>query len=349
MTATTTATTATTTNAAPRVAEDLNGALRALFDDDPHLYLLGEDIADPYGGAFKVTKGLTGEHPERVLATPLSEGAIVGMAGGLALCGESAIAEIMFGDFATLCFDPLVNFAAKSVSMYGHRVPMRLVVRCPVGGNRGYGPTHSQSPQKHFIGVPGLSLFEMSPLHDNHTVLTHMLSLGEPCVFFEDKTLYARRMVTGRAVDDLFEVRYLGGAGRWAEVGVAGEEGGDCLLIAAGGMVHRALGAMRELLLEDEICCRLLVPSRLHPFDTGPPVAAFTDGAHIAVVEEGAAGGTWGSEVAARLHDELWGRLRRPVGLVSSRDSVIPAAPHLERQVLVQQDTIRDAVRRAVR
>ncbi len=332
-----------------RVADNLNEALHALFAADPHLFLLGEDVVDPYGGAFKITKGLSGAHPDRVLATPLSEGGIVGVAGGLALAGDTAIAEMMFSDFATLCFDQLVNFASKSVSMYGRRIPMRLVVRCPVGGNRGYGPTHSQSPQKHFIGVPNLALFELSPFHDNHAVLARMIERAEPCVFFEEKSLYPQRMFTGGVVDDLFTFAPLAGPGDWARISVGGEEDYDCLLIAPGGLARRCLGAMRELLMEDEISCQLLVPSQLYPFEAGPVVEEFAAGARIVVVEEGVAGGTWGTEVAAHLHDRLWSQLREPVRLVCSRDSVIPAAPHLEREVLVQQDTIRDAVRRTVR
>src|SRR5439155_1315828 len=150
-----------------RVADNLNGALHRLFERDPRVYLLGEDLLDPYGGAFKISRGLSDRYPDRVLATPLSEGGFVGVANGLALCGDKAIVEIMFGDFIALSFDQIVNFATKSVSMYGRTLPLHLVVRCPVGGNRGYGPTHSQSPQKHFIGVPHLGLYELSPFHYN--------------------------------------------------------------------------------------------------------------------------------------------------------------------------------------
>ncbi|MFC7644147.1 hypothetical protein ACFQX6_28000 [Streptosporangium lutulentum] len=146
-----------------RVAENLNAALHGLLDDDPTAYLLGEDILDPYGGAFKVTKGLSTRFPGRVIGTPISEGALTGVAAYLALTGNTAVAEIMFGDFVALAFDQLCNFASKSVSMYGRRLPLRMVVRCPTGGGRGYGPTHSQSLQKHFVGMPGLSLYEMSP------------------------------------------------------------------------------------------------------------------------------------------------------------------------------------------
>ena len=172
-----------------RISQNLNQALYDLLSDDPDLYVLGEDIADPYGGAFKVTRGLTTRFPDRVLTTPLSEGSLVGIAAGLALGGQRAIVEMMFGNFVALAFDQIVNFASKSVSMYGRRVSMPVVVRCPVGGGRGYGPTHSQSLQKHFVGVPGLSLYEMSPFH-NRPLLREVLARGEPAMFFEDKALY---------------------------------------------------------------------------------------------------------------------------------------------------------------
>jgi pyruvate/2-oxoglutarate/acetoin dehydrogenase E1 component len=177
-----------------RVAENLNAALNGVLAGDPGAHLLGEDIADPYGGAFKVTRGLSDRYPDRVLTTPISEAGITGVACGLALCGDTAVVEMMFGDFVALAFDPLVNLAAKSVSMYGARRPVRLVVRCPSGGGRGYGPTHSQSLMKHFLGVPGLSVYELSPFHDCLGVFEEMLALGEPCLFVEDKVTYTRPM-----------------------------------------------------------------------------------------------------------------------------------------------------------
>ncbi|MET7289746.1 transketolase C-terminal domain-containing protein [Streptomyces sp. NPDC005573] len=328
-----------------RVVENLNSALHEHLRADSRLYVLGEDIADPYGGAFKVTRGLSDAHPDRVITTPISENGIVGVAAGLAMTGDAAIVEIMFGDFAALAFDQILNFASKSVSMYGRPHPMRLIVRCPSGGGRGYGPTHSQSLLKHFIGIPGLSLFELSPFHDNRTVLERMLALREPCVFIEDKVLYTRRTAADGRVDDLFDYDFLGARDTApAQVYADADGDTDCLLIAPGGMAERALSAMRDLLLRHEISCRLVVPSRLYPVETEPLVNAARRASYVCVVEESTAGGTWGAEVAHVLHERLWGRLDRPVRLVHSADSVIPAAVHLERQVLVQADTIRDAV-----
>lgn len=330
-----------------RVSENLNQALHDLLTDDPGLYLLGEDIADPYGGAFKVTKGLTTRFPDRVLTTPLSEGGLVGVAAGLALAGQSAIVEIMFGDFVALAFDQIVNFASKSVSMYGRQVPMPVVVRCPVGGGRGYGPTHSQSLQKHFVGVPGLSLYEMSPFHDNCLLLRDILRRGEPAMFFEDKSLYGRRMFTNGAVDKLFsyDLAIPGVARVFAEQA----DVADCVMIAPGGVAQKAMKAARSLLLEEEISSVVIVPSRLYPFQLEPLLPTLRQADLICIAEEGTAGGTWGSEVAQQIHSELWDSLRRPVTLVNSECSVIPTSEHLEKQVLIQDTTIRDAIVEALR
>ncbi len=318
-----------------RAGENLNAALAGVLADDPRAYLLGEDITDPYGGAFKVTRGLSTRFPGRVLSTPISENAITGVAAGLALAGDTAIVEIMFGDFVALAFDQIVNFASKSVAMYGTTVPMRLVVRCPSGGGRGYGPTHSQSLMKHFIGVPHLALYEMSPFHDAAAVFTDMLHRGEPCVFFEDKVLYTRAMF------EVPEPLQWTCDGNVAQVGWGGTP--DCVIIAPGGVAHRAMAAMRSLMLDREINCLLVVPSRLYPFDVDVP-----DVGAIFVVEESTAGGTWGSEVAHRLHTERWSRLRRPVTLIHSRDSIVPTAGHLEDEMLVSGATIHDTIAAAL-
>ncbi|MFF0316878.1 alpha-ketoacid dehydrogenase subunit beta [Micromonospora sp. NPDC005252] len=333
---------------AERVVENLNQALHALLADDPALTVLGEDLVDPYGGAFKVTRGLSTRWPERVLSTPLSEGGIVGVAGGLALAGQSAIVEIMFSDFVALAFDQILNFASKSTAMYGRRVPMRLVVRCPTGGNRGYGPTHSQSPLKHFIGIPGLSVHEVSPFHDNRAVLAGMLATGRPGLLFEDKVLYTTRMYADGVVDELFRYDLIGPDADVARVRVDEEEQVDCVLVVPGGLAARAVSVARELLLRDDIVCQVLVPSRLWPLDTDTLLPPIARAGRVVVAEESTAGGTWGAELAQVVHRRLWGSLRAPVRLVHSADSVIPTAAHLERTVLVQDTDIRQAVKEVV-
>lgn len=331
---------------AERVVDNLNGALHKLFADDPGLVLLGEDVLDPYGGAFKVCAGLSSAHPDRVISTPISENGIMGVANGLALCGDRVLVEVMFGDFVTLCFDQIVNVAAKSVSMYGRPLPMPVVVRCPTGGNRGYGPTHSQSPQKHFLGVPDLLLYEMSPLHDNLTVLRRMFDQGKPCVFFENKPTYTEHARTPGPIDDLFALEFVDAERNWARVTSDGSTG-RCVLIAGGGLVSRALAAARKLLLEHEIDVTVLCPAQLYPCDVEPVLADVAAAAHVFVVEESTPGGTWADEVAQAIHARSWATLGGPVRTILSRDSVIPTARHLERQVIVQADDIVERIREA--
>jgi pyruvate/2-oxoglutarate/acetoin dehydrogenase E1 component len=330
-----------------RVADNLNRALHAAFDRDPRVCLLGEDILDPYGGAFKIAKGLSTRYPDRVITTPISEAGVVGVAGGLALCGERPIVEVMFGDFIALAFDPILNFLTKSVAMYGHRVPMHVVLRCPVGGNRGYGPTHSQSPHKHLIGIPHLALFELSPFHDNTVLVETLLSRGEPCVLFENKVLYTERMHTGGVVDDLFSYELDGPGDRYARVFVDDPDDFDVVVIAPGGLTSRVVAAARDLLLRYELRCHIVIPAQLYPFDLAPLIPTLDRARLVCLVEEGTAGGTWSAEVAAGIYEALWGRLANPVLRVHSRDSVIPAARHLEEDVLVQTATIVDAIAEA--
>ena len=172
----------------PTVLERLNDGLQHVMEIDDRVYLLGEDILDPYGGAFKVTRGLSTRFPERVLTTPISEAAITGIANGMALRGLHPVVEIMFGDFVTLIADQLINHASKFRWMYNDQVRVPLVVRTPMGGRRGYGPTHSQSLEKLFMGVPGLRVLAPNCLSDPASLLESAILQEEgPIVFVEHK------------------------------------------------------------------------------------------------------------------------------------------------------------------
>ena len=331
-----------------RVVENLNRGLHDVLASDPRTVLIGEDILDPYGGAFKASKGLSSKFPDRVLTTPLSEGAIVGLACGLAFCGDRPIVEIMFGDFMALAFDQVLNMASKSVTMYGRRVSLPMVIRCPTGGNRAYGPTHSQSLQKHFIGIPNLHLFELSAFHDSGRLLTRLLGLDHPCVLFEDKTLYGQRVHSGGEVDDLFSFEFLDPDAGIARVFSKDFTGASCVIIAPGGLAQRSLIAARRLFIDHEIECEVLVPSRLYPLDLAPMLSSLRSVEQVFLVEESVAGGTWGAEVAQKIYEALWGELKNPIRSIHSRDSIIPSAAHLEKDVIVQADDIYETIMTAV-
>ena len=148
----------------PTVLDSLNSALHQAFSDNKTVFLLGEDVLDPYGGAFKVTRGLSTQFPHRVLTTPISEAGFVGVATGMALRGLRPVVEIMFGDFISLIADQIINHLTKFRWMYNDQVSVPLVIRSPMGGRRGYGPTHSQTLEKLFLGIPCLKVIAPAAL-----------------------------------------------------------------------------------------------------------------------------------------------------------------------------------------
>jgi len=136
------------------ISKKINQALKKCFEADKNLLMIGEDIIDPYGGAFKITQNLSSQFPDRVLSTPISEAAIIGFAAGRSSQGKKTIAEIMFGDFFGLAYDQFLNVISKYQSMYGEKIEMPLTVRMPIGPGGGYGPTHSQEVSQYLSNIP---------------------------------------------------------------------------------------------------------------------------------------------------------------------------------------------------
>ena len=179
---------------AERCVHELNSALHELFERRDDVYLIGEDLLDPYGGAFKVSQGLSTRWPSRVITTPISEASLVGVTAGMAIRGLRPILEIMFGDFIALGYDQIVNGVSKFREMYDDQVEVPLVVRLPMGGGRGYGPTHSQSLEKTLIGVPNVAVVAMSEFHNVGGLLTAAVEDAEPVFFVENKLMYGRAL-----------------------------------------------------------------------------------------------------------------------------------------------------------
>ncbi len=188
------------------ILESLNRGLRTCLEESDQVYVIGEDVLDPYGGAFKVTRGLSTDYPERVITTPVSEAGIVGVGVGMALRGLYPVIEIMFGDFISLTVDQLINHAAKFRWMSNDQVRVPLVVRTPMGGRRGYGPTHSQSLEKHLLGAPGLRVVAATALGDAGDLLRKVvLEDDDPVLFLEHKALYAKQIIIHDELSD-FEI-----------------------------------------------------------------------------------------------------------------------------------------------
>lgn len=330
-------------------ARALGGALRQALESDPRVVVLGEDILDPYGGAFKVTRGLSTDFPTRVRTTPVSEAAIAGVSGGLALAGFRPIAEIMFGDFLALCFDQIVNHIAKYGSMYDGAATCPVVIRTPSGGGRGYGPTHSQSLEKHFLGVPHLRVVAGSLWHDPVTVFEKFLADDSPVLHVEHKLLYPLHVATDGEPNGA-AISQDGSRGFPPTVSIRLVPREECSLtvVAYGYQAELTRRVLERLAIEEELFGELLVPAQLSPIDWAPIERSVAVTGNVLTVEEGPGGWSWGTEVAAELGSRLFGHLRQAPSVLASARDVIPSAPNREAETLVGERQIDQAVREAV-
>ena len=286
---------------ADTVLDRLNQALYSAMENDGRVFLLGEDILDPYGGAFKVTRGLSTKFPERVLTTPISESAIVGMANGMAMRGLRPVVEIMFGDFVTLIADQLINHAAKFRWMYNDNVRVPIVVRAPMGGHRGYGPTHSQSLEKMFLGIPGLKVVAPNTLGDPGELLEAAIADDDPILFVEHKLLYTRPLLeSGQGELTEFEIKQSGKAYPNYILRIPNHI--PQLTIATYGYnFELARAAALDLLMEHEIYTEIVLFSQLSPFDLEPLFDSLQKTRKLLTIEEGTQSLGWGAEVIARV------------------------------------------------
>jgi pyruvate/2-oxoglutarate/acetoin dehydrogenase E1 component len=329
------------------VLASLNAALRAAMVADQRVVVLGEDVLDPYGGAFKVTRGLSGEFPDRVLATPISEAGIVAAATGLALRGLRPVVEIMFGDFLFLAGDQIVNHAAKYRAMFNDQVRVPLVVRTPAGGRRGYGPTHSQSLEKHFLGVPGLWVVAPHALLDPGDLLRQAIfDVDDPVLFVENKIGYGEPL---RAAPPGYEtVRLADAASPFPTLWLKPRGPADGLLLCYGGMTQPALDAAALLRDREKLDLGLVVVSQLAPAPAAHLDAILSEAAPAAVVtvEEAPAEGGWGAEMIATLEHLRDARRLGPIAYrrIGAKNTPIPSARDLEDQALPQVDDIVAAV-----
>src|SRR5215475_8371176 len=172
--------------------EAIREALAEEMRRDSKVFVLGEDVG-PYGGAFGVTQGLYDEFGEmRVIDTPISESAIIGVSIGAALRGYRQVAEMQFADFISCGFDQIVNQAATLRYRYGGRTSVPIVVRAPGGGNVGGGLYHSQNPEAWFVHRPGLKVVAPSTPYDAKGLLKAAIRDEDPVIYFEHKYLYRR-------------------------------------------------------------------------------------------------------------------------------------------------------------
>lgn len=335
-----------TTGEAPLVLEHLRENLLQKMQLDADIIILGEDILDPYGGAFKVTKGLSTAFPDRVITTPISEAGIVGVSTGLALSGFKPITEIMFGDFTALICDQVVNQMTKIMRMYGPGAKCPVIIRTPMGGYRGYGPTHSQSLEKIFMGCPGLTIVALSPIHDQNFLWQRMLDLQSPILFVENKTLYGKRMLpeVGGKIGE-FHVEssrsYFPTMFMRLDKSVAKA---DLSILTYGSMLPLAMEAARSLFIEDELIAEVVCFSQIAPLPEADLARVAAGSDKFLTLEEGTKRWGWGAEILAQL-TECRKHNRFSAQRCAALNTIIPNSKAGEDKVLPSLEKILAAAR----
>jgi len=321
------------------VRQAINHALDHLLANDPEVLLLGEDLHDPYGGAFKVTIGLSSKYGERVISTPISEAGITGAVIGLATEGMRPVLEIMFADFLSLSIDQLYNHAVKFPGVFEDS-PVPLVIRTPSGGRRGYGPTHSQSPENLITAIPGLTVVFGSHRHRVDQLLVDATCRWDyPVVFLEHKLLYGEPQQPGDY--HLLPAHPDDPAAALFPTLQRRREDADLCIVTYGGMLPEVEKAVEFLEAEEELAIDVLVPALLAPFPRRTLVDALLDYPRIVVAEESHHDFGVSAEVLASLAEAGYqGQVLR----IGTPPIPIASARSLEREILPDHQRLIDDI-----
>jgi len=315
--------------------EAINHTLARAMREDERVIVLGEDVAE--GGPYLATAGLADEFGrERVRNTPISEGAVCGVAVGAAQSGFKPVVEIMFIDFITLALDQLVNQAAKAHFMSGGQLSVPLVLRTQGGAGQRNGAQHSQSLEAWLTHVPGLKVVMPSSAADAAGLLLSAIADPNPVVFVENKSLYFRR----EAVPDPPQAVQIGSAKTL-------RSGNHVTIIALSRLVGDALEAA-DRLAADGIEAEVIDPRTLVPLDLDTLAQSLRRTGRAVIAHEAVTAGGFGAELAAQLQAAAFDYLEAPIQRVGAPYTPIPVSPSLEDAYRPGAPEIEAAVRVAL-
>ncbi|GAA3204339.1 dehydrogenase E1 component subunit alpha/beta [Actinocorallia longicatena] len=300
---------------------------------DPDVFVAGIDVGAG-GNVFGLTRGLAARFPGRVRDMPISETAIVGTAVGAAMAGMRPVVEIMYMDFIGVCFDQLLNQAAKLRFMTGGRASLPLVVRTQFGAGKSSGSQHSQSLEALLAHVPGLTVVMPSTPADTYGLLRAAIRDPNPVVFVENRLQYGQR--GPRPPDD-----HLVPIGKAKVV----REGADLTLVSYSRMLHDCLAAAATV-AEEGIDVEVIDLRTIAPLDKETVLASLAKTSRLVIAHEAVRDFGVGAELAAMAVDEGFWHLDAPVVRVAPPSMPAPYAPALERLWLPDGDAIAATLRR---
>ncbi len=302
---------------------------------DPRVFVFGEDVGGQYGNAFLLLRPLLKEYGDRIINSPLAEGAVLGTCIGAALAGLRPIGEMQFNDFVATGFNQLVNNAAKARYRWGGGVPM--VVRMPWGGLRHAGPYHSQNTEAWFYRTPGLKIVAPSTPHDARALMAAAVADPDPVLFYEHIGLYR---------DPRIKQKLDEGAPAPLPIGKAAlrRDGKDLAIISYGAYVHVAM-RVADRLAASGIEAAVLDLRSLAPLDTEAVLDLARATGKVLIVHEDSRTGGIGESLAACIQEEVFEWLDAPVRIMGALDTPVPYSPPLEDAFLPGEADVERAAR----
>jgi pyruvate dehydrogenase E1 component beta subunit len=308
--------------------EAVNAALRRALEERPETILFGEDVGEP-GGVFGATKGLRRSFGDRVFDTPISESAILGGAVGAALMGRRPVVEIMWVDFALVALDQIVNQAANVSFLHAGALRAPLTIRTQQGALPGSCAQHSQCLEALFAHIPGLSVAMPATAQDAYDLMLSAIWHDDPVVVIEARGLYfgerAEVSVGG-------PVPPIGGARRLRS--------GDAVTVVTWGTTVQPVLDAAALLSSHGVEADVIDLRWVSPIDLEPVLQSLAVTNRLVVVHEANVTGGVGGEVVAQVAERGLHLLDAPVLRIGLPDTRVPAAPHLQRQLLPSRDSI---------
>jgi len=313
--------------------EAIRDAQREELQRDSNVFLIGEDLRDPWGGAYKATQNISNViGNDRVINTPIAEESIISTALGAALTGMRPVAELQYLDFVMRAMDSVVNQVAKARYMSGGQAKVPLVIRAQGGGGKSSAAQHGNSLEAWLCHVPGLFVEMPATPYDAKGLLKTAIRMDDPVFFIEHKMLY---MTKGEVPDGEYTIPF----------GVADlkRKGEDVTIVATSRMVLFALEAAAEL-EKQGISAEVIDPRTLVPLDEAAILESVHKTNRLVVVNEGVERCGWAAEIAAMVQKRAFSDLDAPIERVCSLNVPLPFQPDLERYVL---PSVADIVRAA--
>jgi pyruvate dehydrogenase E1 component beta subunit len=320
----------------------LNDALRSEMKRDSRVVVIGEDVAggaggsgvdDAYGGIMGVTRGLIGEFGRaRVIDTPITESAIVGMAAGAAMTGLRPVAELMFVDFLGVCLDQILNQAAKFRYMFGGKARTPLVIRTMCGAGFSAGAQHSQCLYSFFTHIPGLKVVVPSNPYDAKGLLIQAIRDDDPVIFLEHAKLYD---IEAEVPSEAYSVPF-------GEAQIL-REGSDATIVALARMTHVALEAAAALESKG-VQVTVIDPRTISPLDEETILESVGATGRLLVVDESNPRCSVASEIAAVVAERGFRDLKAPIRRITAPHTPVPFSPVLESAYIPTSAAIEGAI-----